>query len=172
MSGWFRAIFLFTSFAPLYLLLCASLYAQGFRLWWVALLIAGLAICAFIFLEKRLTRKSVFRKKVVFESSLDESVFSYMLSYIPPLMIDDFSDMKKLVPVIGFYIVTVFLLFRSSVIYINPFFIALGYRVYIGRIHESGRSVVIITRDKAPIDGEVLNLYEVQSSRLYYAEQQ
>lgn len=87
-------------------------------------------------------------------------------------MIDDFSDMKKLVPVIGFYIVTVFLLFRSSVIYINPFFIALGYRVYIGRIHESGRSVVIITRDKAPIDGEVLNLYEVQSSRLYYAEQQ
>lgn len=170
MSGWFRAIFLFTSFAPLYLILSGSLWIQGYRFWWIALILTGIAVIAFLFLEKRLTHKSVFRTKVTFESSLDESVFSYMLSYIPPLMIDDFSDSKKLVPVIGFYLVTVALLFRSSVIYINPFFMALGYRVYIGRLHESGRSVVVVTRHTAPIQGEMLNLYEVQPSRLYYAE--
>lgn len=171
MSGWFRAIFLFTSFAPLYLLLGASLYVQGFHLWWIPLIVTGFAIIAFLFLERRLTRKSVFRQRITFESSLDESVFSYMLSYVPPLMVDDFSDPKKLVPVIGFYLITVVLLFRSSVIYINPFFIALGYRVYIGRMHESGRSVVVITRNiTAPIDGELLDLYEVQPARFYYAE--
>jgi hypothetical protein len=68
-------------------------------------------------------------------------------------------------------VVAAVLLFRSPVIYIHPFFIAFGYRIYIGRIHESGRTVVIITRGAPPIEGEVLSLYEVQPARLYYAEQ-
>lgn len=170
MSGWFRALFLFTSFAPLYLLIGASLWIQGFRLWWIALLAAGLALATFLLLERRLTYKSPFRQQVTFESSLDESVFSYMLSYLPPIMIDNFSDLKKVTPVIGFYIVSAFLLFRSSVVYINPFFMALGYRIHIGRLHESGRTVVVIVRGFTPIDGEILKLHEVQPARLYFAD--
>jgi hypothetical protein len=169
MSGWFRAIFLYTSFAPLYLLLAASLYVQSLPHWPFAL-IAFVAACgAFKWLTTRLTRKSVYHAKVTFESSLDESVFAYLLSYIPPLMIDNFSDPKKLVPVIGFYFVAAFLLFRSNVIYINPFFLAFGYRIYIGRLHESGRTVVIVTRRSVTPNGEAIGLYEVQTSRLYYA---
>lgn len=170
MSGWFRAIFLFTSFAPLYLLFAASLYVQGSSRWTTALAAFLVACAAFAWLRTRFTRKAVFRATVTFESSLDESVFSYLLSYIPPIMIDDFSDPAKLVPMMGFYAVAVTLLFRSSVIYINPFFLAFGYRIFFARLHESGRTVVLITRQATPLQQETLRLYEVQTSRLYYAE--
>jgi hypothetical protein len=170
MTVWFRAIFLFSSFGPLYLLLATSLYVQGFPGWHWALLLFALSVCIFLFLRSRFKRKSVFRKRVKIEGSLDESIFAYLVSYLPPLMTDDFTETKKLAPIVVFYIVTILLLFRSEATYINPYFILFGYRIIQVRLEGSNRSVVLITMREDLVDDEIVSLYEVQPSRVYFAE--
>ncbi|MBR9972056.1 hypothetical protein KEC16_10040 [Magnetospirillum sp. J10] len=170
MTPWFRTLFLFSSFGPLYVLFAASLYVQGVRLWWGGVIAFAMAVIVFLWLKSRFKRKSVIRKAITVESNLDEGVFSYLVSYFPPFMTDSFSDPAKAIPIVIFYATMVFLLFRSSTIYINPFFIASGYRLYRGRLEGSNRSIVLITNRQDIIDGDMLSLYEVHPSRLYFGE--
>lgn len=170
MTPWFRTLFLFSSFGPLYVLFAASLYVQGVRLWWGGVAVFCVAAIVFIWIVSRFKRKSVIRKKISVEASLDENIFSYLVSYFPPFMTDNFSDPTKVTPILIFYATMVFLLFRSNTIYINPFFIASGYRLYRVRLDGSNRSIVLITKRQDMIDGDMLSLYEVHPSRLYFGE--
>lgn len=171
MSGLFRAIFIFTSFLPLYLLLAASLYVQGVVGWWIALVVAVVSLLAFGNLTKTFKRKSVFRSKVEFRSRLDENIYSYLISFLPPLMVDDFSNQRKLVPVIGFYAMSTTLLFLTRAIYINPMLILFGFRIYSAKLGSAATDVVIITKIDNLILDDVLDLYEIQNARVYFAEQ-
>lgn len=170
MTPWFKALFLFNSFGPLYLLVAASLYAQGGKWWWIGLVFFAVAIIIFLWLEGRFKRKSVLRKKVIVEASLDESIFTYLLTYLPPFMTDDFSAPSKLAPVVVFYSLMIILLFRSSTIYTNPFFILWGYKIYRVRFEDTKRAIILITRRSDLVDGDMLSLHEIQLSRLYFAE--
>lgn len=179
MTPWYRARFLFCSFGPLYLLLCIELAVQ--HKWsgeivysgkLIAIIISG---CAFImsiliFLELRsgFSAASPFRCKVQRLESLDESVLGYMLSYIPPLMIDDLSLIAKIAPAIVFYAVLILILLRTDTMYVNPYFLIFKYRVFRVEL-PSGRPVIIITKKKEILRDDVLVLHEIQQSKLYYA---
>lgn len=179
MTAWYRARFLFCSFGPLYLLLCVGLSVQ--HTWTKANLrdydtfVMAISACAFVIsilvfqsLRKNFSAASPSRYAVSPLESLDESVLGYMLSYIPPLMIDDLSSSAKVVPAIVFYIVFILILIRTDTIYINPYFLLFKYRVFRVEL-PSHRPVVIITKRSEIIPGETLSLHEIQPSKLYFA---
>src|SRR5579863_3991880 len=103
MSGWFRTLFLLSSFGPLYAMLAVGFWVQGGRA------AAAVAVAAFIgsfllFLKLKsgFNRASVLRNKVALLESLDENILTYLISYLPPILIDDYSDPKKVAPIIIF----------------------------------------------------------------------
>lgn len=180
MSAWYRILFLFSSFGPLYMLLCLELTIQhdwqktGFRGGGViGMSVAGaaflLSFFVFTWLRSGFRANSPSRYKVDPLTSLDENVLTYMLSYFPPLMIDDFSSTAKVVPAIMFYVVMTAIMFCADTMYVNPYFLLFGYRIYRVKL-PSARSVILVTRKTEVRPDELLNLYEIQPSRLFYAD--
>lgn len=170
MSGWFRALFLFSSFGPLYAVLAISLHVQSLhkeaQISWG---VTALSFLVFMFLKSGFKRKSVHYSRVTSEASLDENILSYMLAYLPPLLIDDFTQNQKVIPAVAFYAVISFLLARIDALYINPYFLLFGFRIYRVRL-ESQRAALVITKLSEIGVGQRLGLYEIQRSRLYFAE--
>lgn len=180
MTAWYRARFLFCSFGPLYLLLFVGLVVQhkwaGASLWSKYTLLMALAggsfiISLFVFqsLRNSFLSASPSRCKVVPIESLDESVLGYMLSYIPPLMIDDLNLLAKVAPAIVFYVVLILILLRTDTMYVNPYFLLFKYRIYRVQL-PSKRAVVIITKKAEILQDETISLYEIQPAKLYFAK--
>jgi len=168
MSAWYRTLFLFSSFGPLYLVLAFSLYVQHHVV--AAGVGAGIVVASFlVFLKLRsgFKRGSVFRSEVDPDEVLDENILNYLIAYLPPLFVDDLGSPTKIVPVGVFYAVTALLLFMSETIYVNPYFLMFRYRVYRMKL-QSGRKVVVVTTRRDVVSGEMLNLHEVQPSRMYF----
>lgn len=170
MTSWFRALFLFSSFGPLYAVLALGLYVQNHCVG-ASVAVAAFVLSFLVFLKLRsgFKKNSVFHAKVQTESMLDENILTYMITYIPPFLIDDFSKPEKFIPALGFYVVMVALMLRTETIYVNPYFLWFGYRIYRVTL-ESGRPAIIVTRRDEVVSGDLLNLYEVHASRLYFAD--
>lgn len=170
MSGWFRALFLVSSFGPLYGVVAAGLFVQRAKVdgWWFFALWCAASVLIFLWLQRDFKSKSPVHMKAKVTSALDESILTYIVAYLPPLLVDDFSKLENTIPALLFYVILVTLMARAETIYVNPFFLWFGYRVYRMEL-ETGRSVIVITRKQEVIGGERLNLYEIQASRFYYA---
>lgn len=170
MSGWFRALFLVSSFGPLYGVVAAELYVQRAKVdgWWFFALCFAASVLIFLWLQRDFRSKSPVHTRAKVIAALDEGILAYIIAYLPPLFIDDFSKPEKILPVALFYVVLATLMIRADTIYVNPFFLWFGYRVYRMEL-ESGRSVIVITRKQEVVGEERLNLYEIEPSRFYYA---
>ncbi|RAK68719.1 hypothetical protein [Phenylobacterium kunshanense] len=170
MSGWFRVLFLFSSFGPLYGVLCVGLAVQKH---FAPAAFAGAAAIAsiyvFLYLRSGFKDSQPFQDSAEVQAQLDENILSYLVAYLPPLLIDDFQNLAKVAPAAGFYVLVLALMLRTDTLYVNPFFILLGYRIYRVKLI-SGRTVTIITKKLEIVGSEKLNLYEVQPSRLYFAD--
>ncbi|MGV7197643.1 hypothetical protein [Xanthomonas axonopodis] len=179
MTAWYKSQFLFSSFGPLYFFLAIGLTVQHkWQSAWqwdlasYAMAISwGCLILSFItFLHLRSTLKvgSVIHCKISSPERLDESVLSYMLSYLPPLMIDDFGNLAKVVPAAGFYFVLIYLMAVTNTIFVNPYFLAFGIRI--SRISlPDGKRVVLISDRSQLKDGELLPIYAIHPQSLYYS---
>lgn len=171
MTAWYRCLFLFSSFGPLYLVVSVSLFIQtGFST--AASFAAAafvLSIVVFLKLKQGFDSSSPSQQRVDSVQNLDESIISYMLSYMPPLMIDDYSSLSKVAPALIFYVVLILIIFRTDSIYVNPFFLLFKYRIYKATL-PSGRSVILISKKNQILRQELLALYEIQPARLFYAE--
>lgn len=170
MTNFFRFQFVFSSFGPLFALMAVVFCVQN-RPWGVA--IAGLlALCAFLTflaLATGFKRKSPSYEVVRVEARLDQHVLSHLISYLPPVLMDDFGTAETIVPVSAFYLIVVLLMLRADSIYVNPFFLWFGYRVHQARL-ENDRPIIIVTRRESTITGDRLALYEIDATRLYFAE--
>lgn len=83
-------------------------------------------------------------------------------------MIDDLSSAAKVAPATVFYAVLILIMLRTDTVYVNPYFLMFGYRIF--RIElPLRRPVVIITKIKVVIPGDNLTLHEIEPSRLYFA---
>lgn len=180
MTPWFRLLFVFSSFGPLYFLLVAGLIAHektdnkippvgGQYLFYAALLCCALSFVAFFIIVKSFKTSSFSFFKFNKAQPLDENVLSYMLSYLPPLMIDDLSSIKKVIPAIVFYVIIITILLRIDSLYVNPYFLIFGYRIYRVEL-PSGQEVVMVTKEKGLSTGELLRFYEVAPGKLFFAE--
>ena len=179
MTIWYRSWFLFCSFGPLYLLLGVGLAVQADwsvgGLWHydrIAIVLSGLcfilSISVFLILRAGFTAGSPHRSNIYDLETLDDSILGYMLSYFPPLMIDDLRSASKLMPAVVFYVVLVLILAKTDKMYVNPYFLIFGYRIFRVRL-SSGRAVVLITPKSELRVGEVTTLFEIQPSTLFYA---
>jgi hypothetical protein len=180
MSLWYRTLFLFSSFGPLYLLLCGQLAVQydwGKGDWKGGIVIAigatggAFALSFLVFMRLRAGFQSNSPSRQVVEplESLDNNVLNYLIAYFPPFMIDNFMSLTKVVPVIIFYIVMIVIMIRSETLHVNPYFLLFGYRLHKARL-PSKRSVILVTKKSEIMPEELLNLYEIQPSRVFYAD--
>lgn len=128
----------------------------------------ALSLFAFVALRSGFAKSSPSRYTVEPVESLDESVFGYMLSYIPPLMIDDLHSLSKIAPIIVFYAVLVLIMVRTDTLYVNPYFLLFKFRIFRIRL-PSGRLVIIITQKPEVLPNELLTLHEIQPAKMFYA---
>lgn len=170
MTSWFRLHFLFSSFGPLFALVAIVFAVQGYP--WGAALAGLLCVCAaltFLALATGLKRKSPFHEVVQVDGPLDQHILSHLISYLPPVLVDDFGSLKKLLPVIAFYGFVLVIMLKADAIYVNPFFLWFGYRIFQVRL-PNGRQIVIVTKRASTVSGDRLALYEIDATRLYFAE--
>jgi hypothetical protein len=170
MTSWFRLHFLFSSFGPLFALVAIVLLVQGYP--WLATIAALLAFCAaltFLALATGLKRKSPFHEIVQVDGALDQHILSHLISYLPPVLVDNFGSQEKMVPVVAFYALVFGIMLRANAIYVNPFFLWFGYRILQARL-PNGRPIIIVTKRDSTISGDRLALYEIDPTRLYFAE--
>lgn len=170
MKGHFRALFLFTSFAPLYLLIGVVLGVKcqwGGASIWLAIFL--LSVLVYAVLIRHLKRASQIHKSVVSAERLDSDILSYVVSYLPPLISQDLDSVVTYIPLFVFYITVLTLLFHSRNLYVNPLFMLAGFSVFRVDVGLS-RPVVVITRKKDLFPQDGIALYEVQTSVLYFGE--
>lgn len=170
MKTHFRAMFLFTSFAPLYLLVAVTLAVRCH--WWPAAAWGALfllSLLVFWILLRQLTRAIPINKRVVSADRLDSDILSYVVSYLPPLIAQDLSALPTYIPLAVFYVTVVTLLFHSRNLYVNPLFMLAGYNIF---KLEAGltRPIVAITKKNDLFPNDEIDLYEVQTSILYFGK--
>jgi hypothetical protein len=140
MSNWFRFLFLFSSFGPLYLIFFVKLELNA-GVGRMAPIIAGLACLlsgvAFYFLRRRLHSDNGTIFEVTDVKSKDSEIFSYITTYIPPLISRDMSDPAVYIPLAILYMIIFMAYMRLDSPYLNPYFILLGYRIYEARLPNS-----------------------------------
>lgn len=172
MTTFFKFLFLFSSFGPLYLVFAIKAhYGSGLPdalgVSFACAFVASFAV--FIFAGKKM-RGGVGRLyRVVDVKIKDAEIFPYIMSYIPPLIFRDLSKPDIYLPLIVLYGIIALLYIRLDAPYLNPYFLLFGYRIYEAKL-EPSRNVVTIIAYRRPISGsEQLELTEL-SVGVYYSE--
>lgn len=170
MTSWFRLHFLFSSFGPLYALIAIVFLVQGNLISAViAALLAACALLTFLALAAGLKKKSSFGSVIQLDGPLDQHILSHLISYLPPVLVSNFAAWEQLAPALGFYLIVFGIMMKADTIYVNPFFLWFGYRIYQVRL-DTGRQVTVVTKRKSTVSGDRLTLFEVDATRLYFAE--
>jgi hypothetical protein len=171
MSSWFRFWFLFSSFGPLYAIFTVKLWLTaglGEKPPAVAAAAFVVSVMAFLFLRSRLHSDNGTVFEITDVKSKDSEVFSYITTYIPPVILRDMSDASVYIPLAIFYAIIFMCYMTLDSPYLNPFFILFRYRIYEGRIKGSRALVTIIAKDRRLAGTEEVRLYEIGTGDLYY----
>lgn len=173
MAGPFRFLFFFSSFGPLYLIFAIKLfYNAGVPSVWPSLFLAlsVLAFGAFRYIRRGLLSGNPTPFAVSDLKAKDSEIFSYITTYIPPVITRDMSSPEVFLPLVVLYGVIGLAYMRLDSPYLNPFFIFSGFRIYEAKIGSSKTLVTIISHNSFTIvPGDVV-LHEVGTSDLYYHE--
>lgn len=170
MAGFFRLRFLFSSFGPLFAIFAIKLYydagvPKAFT--WLFGGLFFLSILVFLEIRGRFQGSNETWVALTELKSKDAEVFSYLTTYIPPLIARDMSKVEVYLPLIILYAILVAAYMRLSSPYLNPYFILSGVRVYEGKVASSRSTVTILS--KGPLDGiETLGLHEIGNGDLFY----
>jgi hypothetical protein len=173
MTSWFRFWFLFSSFGPLYLIFAIKLWLnEGVTraAAWTALTAFVLSIVVFAIIRSQLRSDNGTPFDLVDVKPKDSEIFSYITTYIPPLITRDMSTPDVYWPLIVLYAVIALAYMKLDSPYLNPFFILFGYRVYEGRMKDSRTLVTIISRRRRLTGTDRVTLYEIGTGDLYYCE--
>ena len=171
MSSWFRFWFLFSSFGPLYLIFAVKLWLSvnvGYKPPAVAAAACLLSAVAFLLLRRRLRPDNGTVFEITDIKSKDSEVFSYITTYIPPLILRDMSEPSIYIPMVILYSVIFLCYMKLDAPYLNPYFILLGYRIYEARLTKTRALVTIIAKNRRMAGTEEVRLYEIGTGDLYY----
>lgn len=173
MTGFFRLVFLFSSFGPLYLIFAVKLRLNTgvpTIVSWIAFALAALSVVAFLRLRRRLRSDNGTIHEITDVKPKDSEIFSYITTYIPPLITRDMSDPAVYLPLGILYAIIALAYMRLDSPYLNPFFILFGYRVYEARGKTSRNLMTIIARRRVLCGTDEVVLYEIGNGDLYYCE--
>lgn len=134
-----KFLFVFTSYAPLWLLLGLRFravdqsQAEYSCTAEIGLFLYGCAVLAvpgFLMLFRRIRSGNPVRITVKGYTRKDDLILSYAITYFPPLLSFNLGTVNDLLSLIVLY-VTVFVVYvQLDAFYINPFFALTGYRVF------------------------------------------
>ena len=171
MAGPFRLLFFGSSFGPLYLIFAIKLFFNsGVATYvaWAFVSLFVLSVLAFLFISKRLESGNGTPFKVSDVKPKDSEIFSYITTYIPPLIVRDMSDPGVYLPLVVLYGVICAAYLRLDSPYLNPYFIISGFRVYEARIAKSRNMVTIISYRRPLAGTDEVILHEIGTSDLFY----
>ncbi len=171
MSPLFRFRFLFSSFGPLFLIFAVKLHFDlGVPRVVSEVFLALFVISILVYLQiyQLMTGPNLTCINISDVKSKDSEVFSYLTTYIPPLISRDMSKVEVYLPIAILYLILIAAYMRVSSPYINPYLILSGVRVYEGKDTASRATVTILSRG-SPLDGtETLMLHEIGNGDLFY----
>lgn len=161
-----------TSYCPLYFMVMV-LNVKGYKFIWnpmdwemidikMTLFVGVLLVLIFISINctwDLATTKWDYEYKFSSFDKTEDSVISYMMTYIVPLLSGDFLSFQNLVVNITLYMLIAIMYVRLNLIYFNPLWLLLGYTTY-----TTNNGAVIISN----ISHEVLNQNVDKSIRASY----
>ena len=85
--------------------------------------------------------------------SRDDLITTYILVYIFPFVVLDFTEITNWVAFVVFFAVIGIVQVRSSQLYVNPILALCGYRIY--EVNTGEQTVTLVTEDdlQAPVEG-------------------
>ena len=172
MTPFFKFIFLFSSFGPLFIVFAIkSYYDKGLPgfLWTIFVLVFLMSIIVFVSATRKIRSGIGKTYKIVDVKTKDAEIFPYLMTYIPPLIFRDLSKPEVYLPLFVLYGIICLLYMRLDAPYLNPYFLLFGYRIYEAKL-EPSRNVVTVITHRRPISGtEELKMIEL-SVGVYYCE--
>lgn len=170
-TTYFRALYLLSSLLPLCVLLGVAAYSTNPMLTAFSAGAATISFVCFIYTAFSMKTGAKDFRKIVFAKNANESIFSYTISILPPLLIDDFSNYSKIIPVATFYTIMFAILMRSQIITLNPLFIIFGYKISFVVFEGSSNEAVVISKQLTDLyPGRMSSIWEIQRSSVFYLE--
>jgi len=147
MERYWKYLLFYSSYLPLYVLLLIRVFEipdfkenQGFLNSVFQTLSSSQIIILFgmiifsiiiikVILSKETNRNITLPSSKEFSNS-EETIISYLVTYIFPLMALDLSDFREVIINVLFYVMLSFIYVRYDLVFLNPLLSFLGYRVY------------------------------------------
>lgn len=145
-----RSMMYISSFCPLYILLCIKLLSSlwiidennqkviNYNVIIVNSILIVLIIISIVTVYLFISRKGQQTIEVLEVSKTGDSIISYIMTYLIPLLALDINDIYDVIVNVLLFILIGFLYVRLSLIYINPLLALVGFTFY-----ESDRGIVI-----------------------------
>ena len=166
----FKLIFIFSSFGPLYAVFALEIYLTKDApqtLCYLFSTLFAVSIVAFITATRRMRQGTSNSYTVVDVKPKDAEVFPYTMTYILPLIFKDFEKPNVYIPLTLLYGLMCLLYIRLDALYINPFFLIFGYRIFEAKL-EPSRNIITIIAYRRPVSStERLQMREL-SAGVYY----
>jgi len=171
LTFYFRALYLISSSCPLFILMAVAAYGTSRSIASASAVGAVISIVCFMYLVVGVKQGAKDFKRISAAKNTSESIFSYTLSILPPLLIDDFSNYSRIIPSATFYIIMYAILMRSQIITLNPLFVICGYRVSTVAFEGSANELVVISKQETDLQpGKMASIWEIQRSTVFYIE--
>ncbi len=173
MKGFYRFLFLLSSFGPLFAILGVKVWlSHGIEHWLVTTAAAFFvfsAISLWIVIRSFNSGVTV-RHRIIDVRPRDNDVMSYLMTYIPLLIFRDITDPVVWIPLAILYALIFLIYFLLEAPFVNPGLAALGYRLYEGRMADS-RTLFMVFADRKSflVESEEVMMREIANSSVYYA---
>lgn len=173
MRLYFKLLFVFSSYAPLFLIAGGKcLFTDSIDAAWGSGLIffGGLG---FIVSGMFLLSAGRFGERYVELTALEEAdgeVLIYVLGYLPIIVTAGLDQSDQVFSVLSTYLVIFSTYVLMNKVYVNPLFLISGLHLYKGieRRGANFRSVIVITREENFYGSKNLRLKEVSAMGLYF----
>ncbi len=171
MTHFFKTMFVFSAFAPLYLIIALKLLMDDEHCWG-GIFLGTTAIAAAIgcYLATNLEIGEAKKHKLTEVRSIDSEIFPYLLTYIPIIIENDITKGTAAIPLAALYLLVLLLYIRLDSPYLHPVFALLGYRIYSAKTGANELPIVIVSRGRKLAGKDEVMLHEVGTSDIYYCD--
>lgn len=171
MTHFFKTLFVFSAFAPLYLIIALKLLMDDEKCWG-GIFLGTTAIAAAIgcYLATNLEVGEAKKHKLTDVESIDSEIFPYLLTYIPIIIENDITKGTAAIPLAALYLLVLLLYIRLDSPYLHPVFALLGYRIYSAKTGTNELPIVVISRGRRLAGKDEAMLHEVGTSDIYYCD--
>ncbi|KCZ60043.1 MULTISPECIES: hypothetical protein [Hyphomonas] len=171
MTKGFYAYLLLSGFLPINAILLAKSFEQGQYIFaWIMLVLVNLGAFATIRVRDIVnSRDEPDTYKLVSSTPIDESILVYVVTYVPLLLDVNLSTLSGAISLLIFYVIMAIVFVRSKTLFVNPIFMLLGWRFYLGIILSEKKEyeVLLVAKNTKLHDGVNYRLRRLTNLQTY-----